>query len=116
MSLEPWLPWLALSDGELVAVFDADFVPQRHFLERTIGLLLDPKVALVQTPQHFLNADPVMRNLAMEAWLLPDEESFYRWIEPVRSSWDAVVCAGTRKLVPARSTGGGGRICGAGDF
>jgi cellulose synthase (UDP-forming) len=89
---------LALSDGELVAVFDADFVPQRHFLERTIGLLLDPQVALVQTPQHFLNADPVMRNLAMEVWLLPDEESFYRWIEPVRSSWEAVVCAGTSFL------------------
>ena len=90
---------LPLSDGELVAVFDADFVPQQHFLERTIGLLLDPQVALVQTPQHFLNADPVMRNLAMEKWLLPDEESFYRWIEPVRSGWDAVVCAGTSFLV-----------------
>ncbi|MEY3750352.1 MAG: hypothetical protein RLZZ186_771 [Cyanobacteriota bacterium] len=90
---------LPLGSGELVAVFDADFVPQQHFLERTIGLLLDPQVALVQTPQHFLNADPVMRNLAMEAWLLPDEESFYRWIEPVRSAWDAVVCAGTSFLV-----------------
>jgi len=86
---------LALGDGELVAVFDADFVPQQHFLERTIGQLLDPQVALVQTPQHFLNADPVMRNLGMEAWLLPDEESFYRWIEPVHSAWQAVVCAGT---------------------
>jgi cellulose synthase (UDP-forming) len=40
-----------------------------------------------------------MRNLAMEAWLLPDEESFYRWIEPVRSAWDAVVCAGTSFVV-----------------
>jgi len=90
---------LALCGGELVAVFDADFVPQEHFLDRTIGLLLDPQVALVQTPQHFFNADPVMRNLAMEAWLLPDEESFYRWIEPVRSAWDAVVCAGTSFLV-----------------
>ena len=90
---------LAISDGELVAVFDADFIPQHNFLERTIGLLLDPQVALVQTPQHFLNADPVMRNLAMEAWLLPDEESFYRWIEPVRSAWDAVVCAGTSFVV-----------------
>ena len=90
---------LELSRAELVAVFDADFVPQQHFLERTIGLLLDPTVALVQTPQHFLNADPVMRNLAMEAWLLPDEESFYRWIESVRSAWEAVVCAGTSFLV-----------------
>ena len=90
---------LARSNGELIAVFDADFVPQRHFLERTLGLLLEPQVALVQTPQHFLNADPVMRNLGLEAWLLPDEESFYRWIEPVRSAWGAVVCAGTSFVV-----------------
>jgi len=90
---------LARSNGELIAVFDADFVPQHHFLERTIGLLLEPQVALVQTPQHFLNADPVMRNLGLEAWLLPDEESFYRWIEPVRSAWGAVVCAGTSFVV-----------------
>ena len=90
---------LALGDGELVAVFDADFVPQHGFLERTIGLLDDPRVALVQTPQQFLNADPVMRNLRMEAWLLPDEESFYRWIQPVRSAWRAVVCAGTSFVV-----------------
>jgi len=86
---------LAASTGELVAVFDADFVPQQHFLERTIGLLAQPDVALVQTPQVFFNADPLMRNLAMERWMLPDEENFYRWIEPVRSAWGAVVCAGT---------------------
>ena len=90
---------LELSRNELVAVFDADFVPQRCFLERTIGLLMEPDVALVQTPQTFLNADPVMRNLQMEAWMLPDEESFYRWIEPVRSAWGAVVCAGTSFVV-----------------
>ncbi|MFM1811572.1 MAG: hypothetical protein RLZZ336_510 [Cyanobacteriota bacterium] len=86
---------LAASNGELVAVFDADFVPQRQFLERTIGLLAEPDVGLVQTPQVFFNADPLMRNLAMERWMLPDEDSFYRWIEPVRSAWGAVVCAGT---------------------
>ena len=86
---------LAASSGELVAVFDADFVPQTHFLERTIGLLAEPSVGLVQTPQVFFNADPLMRNLAMERWMLPDEDNFYRWIEPVRRSWGAVVCAGT---------------------
>ena len=86
---------LAASNGELVAVFDADFVPQEHFLERTIGLLAEPGVGLVQTPQVFFNADPLMRNLAMERRMLPDEDNFYRWIEPVRSAWGAVVCAGT---------------------
>jgi cellulose synthase (UDP-forming) len=86
---------LAASNGELVAVFDADFVPQRQFLERTVGLLQEPDVGLVQTPQVFFNADPLLRNLAMERWMLPDEDNFYRWIEPVRSAWGAVVCAGT---------------------
>lgn len=94
---------LAASTGELVAVFDADFVPQRHFLERTIGLLSEPAVGLVQTPQVFFNADPLMRNLAMERWMLPDEDSFYRWIEPVRSAWGAVVCAGTAFVARRRA-------------
>ena len=92
--------------GELVAVFDADFIPQHRFLERSIGFLLDPDVALLQTPQSFINADPVMRNLRMESWLLPDEESFYRWIEPVRDGWGAVVCAGTAFVVRRRALDG----------
>ena len=90
---------LRLGRGELIAVFDADFIPQKRFLECSIGLLEDPGIGLVQTPQCFMNADPVMRNLGMERWLLPDEESFYRWIEPVRDGWGAVVCAGTSFVV-----------------
>ena len=83
------------SSSELVAIFDADFIPQNHYLEQCIGFFQDPNIGLVQTPQHFVNADPVMRNLGMEQWMLPDEESFYRWIQPVRDSWGAVVCSGT---------------------
>lgn len=85
--------------GELVVVFDADFVPQVHFLERTLGWLLDPAVALVQTPQTYFNTDPRVRHLALEDWLLPEEESFYAWIQPARESWGAVICAGTSFVV-----------------
>jgi cellulose synthase (UDP-forming) len=81
--------------GDLVAVFDADVVPLRPFLNRTVGLFTDPAVGFVQTPQSYMNADPVMRNLRLERWLLPDEESFYRWIQPTRQNLNAVVCAGT---------------------
>jgi len=87
------------SHAELVAVIDADFIPQRDFLINCIGFLVDPDVGLLQTPQCFLNADPVMRNLGMEPWLLSDEESFYRWIQPMRDAWGAVVCAGTSFVV-----------------
>jgi cellulose synthase (UDP-forming) len=86
-------------EGELIAVFDADVVPVREFLQRTVEPFSDPKVGLVQTPQTYMNADPVIRNLGLERWLLPDEESFYRWIEPVRQRLGAVVCAGTSFVV-----------------
>ncbi|MFM9102397.1 MAG: glycosyltransferase, partial [Cyanobium sp.] len=81
--------------GELIAVFDADVLPLRAFLQRTVPLFGDPAVGFVQTPQTYRNADPVMRNLALERWLMPDEESFYRWIEPCREAVGALVCAGT---------------------
>ncbi len=81
--------------GDLVAVFDADVVPLKPFLARTTGLFRDPAVGFVQTPQSYMNADPVMRNLRLERWLIPDEESFYRWIQPTRQNLNAVVCAGT---------------------
>ncbi len=81
--------------GDLVAVFDADVVPLKPFLARTAGLFRDPAVGFVQTPQSYMNADPVMRNLRLERWLIPDEESFYRWIQPTRQNLNAVVCAGT---------------------
>jgi cellulose synthase (UDP-forming) len=81
--------------AELLAVFDADVVPSRNFLNRTVGLFRDPLVGFVQTPQTYMNADPVMRNLRLERWLMPDEESFYRWIQPNRQRLGAVVCAGT---------------------
>jgi cellulose synthase (UDP-forming) len=86
---------LAHLRGDLLVVFDADVVPQRHFLRRTIGLFADPRVALVQTPQSYMNPDPVIRNLGLEHWLMSDEEVFYRWIQPTRQGVGAVVCAGT---------------------
>ena len=82
-------------EGELIAVFDADVVPLQSFLRDIVPLFADPRLGFVQTPQSAMNADPVMRNLRLERWLLPDEESFYRWIEPCREAVGAVVCAGT---------------------
>ncbi|MBX5482602.1 MAG: glycosyltransferase [Myxococcaceae bacterium] len=43
--------------GELVAVFDADFVPQPDFLRRTVPYFADPKVGMVQVRWGHLNRD-----------------------------------------------------------
>ena len=85
--------------GDLIVIFDADFVPTTNFLMRTVGFFQDPKVALVQTPQSFYNPDPIARNLGLEDVLTPEEEVFYRQIQRVRDGAGAVVCAGTSFVV-----------------
>jgi cellulose synthase/poly-beta-1,6-N-acetylglucosamine synthase-like glycosyltransferase len=42
---------------ELVAIFDADFVPPPDFLERTVTYFKDPGVGMVQTRWGYLNRD-----------------------------------------------------------
>ncbi|WP_263971136.1 glycosyltransferase [Leptolyngbya sp. PCC 6406] len=90
---------LAHTQGELIACFDADFVPTRNFLHRTLGFFQESHLALVQTPQSFYNPDPIARNLGLEGILTPDEEVFYRQIQPMRDGVGSVVCSGTSFVV-----------------
>ena len=46
---------LKTSQGEFVAIFDADFVPPEDFLLRTIHYFTDPKVGMVQTRWTHIN-------------------------------------------------------------
>ena len=39
---------LRAATGELIAVFDADFMPPPDFLERAVGVFADPRVGMVQ--------------------------------------------------------------------
>ncbi len=48
---------LASARGELVAVFDADFVPPRDFLERAVPAFSDPRVGMAQARWGHLNRD-----------------------------------------------------------
>ncbi len=86
---------LRLSAGELVVCFDADFIPTRNFLQRTVGFFLDPEVAMVQTPQNFFNEDAVTRNLGLEGVLEDEQRFFFRTLQPGRDAMNAIVCHGT---------------------
>lgn len=48
---------LEKATGELVAVFDADFIPPTDFLQRTVHYFADPQVGVVQTRWSYLNRD-----------------------------------------------------------
>ncbi|HLG96399.1 MAG TPA: cellulose synthase family protein [Bryobacteraceae bacterium] len=41
--------------GELIAIFDADFIPPRDFLRRTVDYFTDPAVGVVQTRWSYTN-------------------------------------------------------------
>lgn len=90
---------LSQTEGEFIVVFDADFVPTRNFLQRTLGFFQNKQVGLVQTPQSFYNIDPIARNLGLEAILTPEEEVFYRHLQPIKDAAGSVVCSGTSFVV-----------------
>jgi cellulose synthase (UDP-forming) len=90
---------IPLTQGELIAIFDADFIPTQNFLQRTVGFFQDDKLALIQTPQSFYNTDPIARNLGLEDILTPEEEVFYRQLQPIKDGAGSVVCSGTSFVV-----------------
>ena len=43
--------------GEFIAIFDADFIPKKEFLRKTLSFFNDDKVGMVQTRWEHLNGD-----------------------------------------------------------
>ncbi len=94
---------LSRTDGELVAVFDADFVPQRDFLRRTVGFFDDPRIAIVQAPQRFFNPDPVQVNLGLTTVAPEEQRLFFDAIMPGRDAFDAAFFCGSCALLRRRA-------------
>ena len=84
---------------EFVSILDADFVPMPQFLTRCLALFRDETVGIVQTPQHFINADPIQGNLsAARVW--PDEQRyFFDVLMPSKDAWGAAFCCGTSSVL-----------------
>ncbi|MDG2990049.1 glycosyltransferase [Candidatus Synechococcus calcipolaris G9] len=85
--------------GEIMVVFDADFVPTRNFLTRTLGFFQEENTALLQTPQHFFNEDPISVNLGLEGILNNEQNLFFRYIQPSRDFFNSVICCGSCFLI-----------------
>jgi len=87
---------LTQTDGEFVAIFDADHVPTRAFLQLTVGFFLkNSRLALVQTPHHFFNADPFERNLRIHGQVPGEQDLFYHQIQPSSDFWNAAFFCGS---------------------
>ena len=101
----------ALATGrapEFVLLLDADFVPHRQILARTLGLFEDANVGIVQTPQHFFNLDPIQTNL-LSGSVWPDEQRFFfNVLLPAKDAWGAAFCCGTSAVLRVEAL----RTCG----
>jgi cellulose synthase (UDP-forming) len=91
---------LARTDGEFIAIFDADTVPQPDFLDKTLGYFIDERVALVQLPQDFYNIDSVQHAGGEDpASLWHEQELFYTVIQPGKNRWGASFWCGSPSVV-----------------
>lgn len=80
------------SEGDMIAIFDADFVPRPEFLLELLPYMEDSSVGIVQSPQFF-SSPKSMHWLERTAGAT--QEIFYRLIQVSRDSVNAAICCGT---------------------
>ncbi|MBM7510333.1 cellulose synthase (UDP-forming) [Nocardioides salarius] len=83
---------LLATDGEFLLILDADQVPLPEILDHTLGYFADERMALVQTPQWFVNvaaSDP----LGSQAPL------FYGPIQQGKDGWNAAFFCGSNAVI-----------------
>lgn len=82
--------------GDLFAVLDADMIPKKEFLIKTIGHFDNENLAFVQAPQVYYNQDMYQYNLSKK---IPNEQDFFmRDIQEARASINSVLHVGTNAI------------------
>ena len=103
---------LPRTNGELVAFFDADHVPVRGFLNATVGFFLqNTNLSLVQTPHHFYNPDPFMRNLHLVGQIPPEQHLFYHGIQLGNDFWNSAFFCGSCAVIRREALDEVGGFC-----
>lgn len=87
-------------DAELIAVVDADYVVERHFLKALTGHFADPSVAFVQTPQDY--RDGTSRGRCGQA-LYRAYMYFFAVSMLSRNETNSIIYAGTMGLIRKRA-------------
>ncbi|KAI4252153.1 MAG: hypothetical protein LQ352_004437 [Teloschistes flavicans] len=82
--------------GQFFTVFDADFCPRPDFLLETIPyMMVDPKRAILQTPQYF-------RSTPDQTWVEQGAgallENYTRVMQVCREEWGATMCTGSNAV------------------
>jgi cellulose synthase/poly-beta-1,6-N-acetylglucosamine synthase-like glycosyltransferase len=91
---------LRQTKGELVAIFDADGIPRREFLDEIVGHFADPKVAVVQASQRIYNLDSFQCGGGQQKHSLWNEQSiFWDVIQSGRNRFDGALWCGSGAML-----------------
>lgn len=103
---------MAHSSSPYVVTFDADMIPQRTFLMKTIPFFIDAemknegkdeddkiKLGLLQTPQNFYNPDLFQFNLFSEGRIPNEQDYFYKDIQVARTRTNSVIYGGSNTVL-----------------
>ncbi|MGM9452210.1 UDP-forming cellulose synthase catalytic subunit [Legionella bozemanae] len=91
---------LERSNGELVVIFDCDYVITHPFLQLTVGWFLkDPNLAILQTPHHFFSPDPFERNLKSFRKTPNESALFYGVVQDGNDTWNATYFCGSSGII-----------------
>ncbi|WP_375180629.1 glycosyltransferase family 2 protein [Enterococcus rotai] len=89
---------LTKTSGEIIVTQDADMVPKREFLQRTLGYFAQEDVGFIQTPQTFFNSDIFQHNLYLDSEINNEQDFFMRSLEEGKDQFNAVLYVGSNAL------------------
>jgi cellulose synthase (UDP-forming) len=98
---------MAETNGEYVAIFDADHVPHKDFLEKMIGYCADPGVAFVQSPQYYKNHG--LNFITQGAW--EQQELFFGPICKGKNRLNSATMCGTNMVISRKAMNEVGGMC-----
>jgi cellulose synthase (UDP-forming) len=86
---------LKSTKGDLVVIFDADMVPYKDFLTKTVTYFVDKKVGFVQTPQYYSNHK--RNEITSGSW--EQQELFFGPIMVGKDNHNAAFICGTNVVI-----------------
>ncbi len=105
---------LSLTSAPYVVTFDADMIPQKSFLLKTIPYFVDyrlrtrpegtkEELGFLQTPQCFYDPDVFQHALYSEKRIPNEQDFFYRTIEPAKTSTNSVIYGGSNTILSRKA-------------
>lgn len=103
---------MSVTNSPLIATFDADMVPQNHFLMVMAAYFVDQemknreldekdriKLGFIQSPQSFYNPDLFQFNLFSEGRIPNEQDYFYKDVQVARNKSNSVIYGGSNTLI-----------------